>query len=76
MDTVRVQYDGNFQTINIPDNYKFSTDELFIHKIGNVIMLLPKNDQWAGVFMGLDMFSDDFMEDGRGELQYEARETL
>lgn len=76
MDTVRVQYDGNFQTINIPDNYKFSTDELFINKIGNVIMLLPKNDQWAGVFMGLDMFSDDFMEDGRGELQYEARETL
>ena len=76
MDTVRVQYDGNFQTINIPDNYKFSTDELYINKIGNVIMLLPKNDQWAGVFMGMDMFSDDFMEDGRGELQYEAREAL
>lgn len=76
MDTVRVQYDGSLQIINIPDNYKFSTDELYINKIGNVIMLLPKNDQWAGVFMGLDMFSDDFMEDGRGELQYEARETL
>ncbi len=76
MDVVSVINDNKGQSINIPDNYKFSTDELYINKIGNVIMLLPKNDQWAGVFMGMDLFSDDFMEDGRGELQYDAGEAL
>lgn len=27
-------------------------------------------------FSRLDMFSDDFMEDGRGDLQFEEREAL
>ena len=76
MDVISVKNDIQGQSICIPENYKFNTDELYINKVGNVILLLPKNDQWAAVFMGLDMFSDDFMEDGRGSLQYEVREAL
>lgn len=76
MDTVSVTNDGCNQTISIPEGYRFNESELYINKIGGVIMLVPKNDPWTEVFKGLNMFTDDFMEDGRGNLHYENRVTL
>ena len=76
MDVVSVQNNAQGQIINIPENYRFSDDELYINRLGNLIILMPKNDDWSEFFRGLSMFSEDFMADGRGELNYEVREAL
>ena len=76
MDTVIVKNDGSIQTISIPEEYRFSDTEVYINRVGRIIMLVPKDDPWAEVFRGFEMFTDDFMENGRGESHYEERELL
>ena len=36
-----------------------------VNKIGDIVMPMPKNNKWSGFFSSFDMFSDDFMENGR-----------
>jgi len=36
-----------------------------VDKIGNLIILLPKRNKWDSFMKAVDMFSDDFMADGR-----------
>ena len=35
-----------------------------------------RTSSWNEVFKGLNMFTDDYMENGRGNLNYEKREWL
>ena len=76
METVIVENAGSRQTITIPEQYKSSEDEMYINRIGHIIFLLPKADTWSEVLRGLDMFTEDFMADGRGEFACEKREEL
>ena len=76
MDVVSVRSVGNQQTIDIPEDYHLIENKLYINRIGKALILIPTSDPWATIFSGLDMFTDDFMEDGRGELEFEMRESL
>ena len=44
--TTKVFKSGNSQAIRIPKEYQIDADELFINKIGNTIVIFPKNDPW------------------------------
>ena len=63
--------DGS-QVVILPEEYRFQTDEVNVNKVGDVIMLIPKECKWNGMIDSLDMFTDDFMvERNQGELQKE-----
>ena len=56
---------GQSQAVRLPKKFRFENqDELFVKKVENGIILLPKNDKsiWDNMFDKLDEFSDDFME--------------
>jgi antitoxin VapB len=56
---------GQSQAVRLPKEFRFENqDELFVKKVENGIILLPKNDKsiWDNMFDKLDEFSDDFME--------------
>ena len=36
-----------------------------VDKIGDVVILLPKQNNWDSFMKAIDTFSDDFMADGR-----------
>ena len=36
-----------------------------VNKIGDIVILLPKQNNWDSFMRAIDMFSDDFMADGR-----------
>ena len=36
-----------------------------MNKIGDIVILLPKENKWDSFMRAVDMFSDDFMVDGR-----------
>ena len=38
---------------------------LMVNKIGDIVILLPKQNNWDSFMRAIDMFSDDFMADGR-----------
>jgi len=57
---------GQSQAVRLPKEFRFENqEELFIKKVGNGVMLLPKNDKgvWDRMFDSLDEFSDDFMNE-------------
>ena len=76
MDTAKIFMSGRSQAVRLPKEYRFEGDEVYINKVGNVIMLYPKTEKWANFLEGVKMFSDDFMEDGRNQGEFEKREEL
>lgn len=36
-----------------------------VDQIGDIVILLPKQNNWDSFMKPIDMFSDDFMADGR-----------
>lgn len=76
VETAKVFTNGGSQAVRLPKDFRFNTDEVDVNRIGEIVILVPKESRWAGLLQSLDMFTDDFMEDGRGELKAEDRETL
>ena len=76
VETGKVFSNGGSQAVHLPEDCRFKTDEVNINRIGDIVILVPKGNKWAGLIQSLDMFTNDFMEDGRGELIAEKRESL
>ena len=65
MMTAKVLKNGRSQSIRLPKECQFSSDEVVVNKIGDIVILLPKENKWDSFMRAVDMFSDDFMVDGR-----------
>lgn len=76
MQTVKVFRSGNSQAVRIPKNFAIEDSELFIHKVGNSIILTSKNDIWASFKNSIDEFSDDLFIDGREQPESQERESI
>lgn len=76
MMTAKVFENGRSQAVRLPKECRFSSDEVMVNKIGDIVMLFPKTDKWDSFIQALDMFSDDFMKDGRPEDVPQEREEL
>lgn len=67
---------GRSQAVRLPKEYRFSGDEVSINKVGDVVILMPKENKWSGFLSGLSLFTDDFMSDGREQQLVQERESL
>lgn len=76
MMTAKVFENGRSQAIRLPKECRFSSDEVMVNKIGDIVILLPKQDKWDSFMRAIDMFSDDFMADGRAIDVSQEREAL
>jgi antitoxin VapB len=75
MQTARIFVNGRSQAVRLPKEFRFSGSDVYIKKIGNMVVLLPKDDPWAPLINSLDQFSDDFM-DTRDQPPQESRDSL
>lgn len=62
MKTAKIFQNGRSQAVRLPKEYQFEDSEVYVNKIGRVVVLLPKDARWESMLAGLSMFSDDFME--------------
>lgn len=76
MNTAKIFENGRSQAVRLPKEYRFHEDEVFVNKIGDVVILVPKSVKWSGLKTGLEMFSDDYMADGRDSQPRQEREEL
>ena len=76
MMTAKLFENGRSQAVRLPKEYRFQGDEVLVNKIGDVVLLMPKGDKLSGFLSALNLFSDDFMEEGRGETAGQEREEL
>lgn len=76
MTTAKVFENGRSQAVRLPKEYRFQDEEVFVKKIGEIVMLMPKSMKWGSFLQGLEMFTDDFMVDGRPKQTVQERESL
>lgn len=76
MMTAKIFENGRSQTVRLPKECRFSSDEVMVNKIGDIVILLPKQNKWESFFQAIDMFSEDFMEEGRANDGIQEREAL
>ncbi|MCP4667229.1 MAG: antitoxin [Deltaproteobacteria bacterium] len=75
MQTAKIFINGRSQAVRLPKDYRFTGDDVFIKKIGEMVVLLPKDDPWSSLVKSLDQFTDDFMND-REQPKQDSRENL
>ena len=63
MERAKVINKGENQEIYLPQNCHFDTDEVWINKIGSIVMLFPKENKWESILASLDLFTEDFLID-------------
>ena len=60
MQTAKIFINGRSQAVRLPKDFRFSGNDVFIKKIGKMVVLLPKDDPWSSLVKSLDQFTDDF----------------
>ena len=60
----------------MPKECRFSGNEVAVSKMGDIVILMPKDNKWSGFLNSLELFSDDFMSEGREQPAVQERESL
>ena len=76
MMTAKVFENGRSQAVRLPKECRFNTDEVAVNRIEYIVLLMPKTNKWTSFMQAIDMFSDDFMQDGRDGSLEQEREAL
>ena len=64
MEIAKVFTNGRSQAVRLPKEYRFDTDEVYINKIGDLVVLIPKDSLARAFDMGASLLTDDFMSEG------------
>ncbi|MFB0536523.1 MAG: antitoxin [Anaerolineae bacterium] len=75
MRTAKLFKNGRSQAVRLPKEFRFDGTQVFIKKVGNMVVLIPEQDSWQTLFDSLEQFSDDFME-SRNQPEQQVREGL
>jgi antitoxin VapB len=75
MTTAKVFRSGNSQAVRLPKEFHVTAKEVYIKRVGGVLLLVPKDDAWKSLESSLSMFSEDFMS-SRDQPHLEPRELL
>ena len=76
MSMTRPFMSGHSQAVRIPKEYRLPDEDVFVNRIGNTVTLTPKSMLWDSFEHGMQMFTDDFMAEGRTEEMESERAEL
>ncbi len=76
MQTAKLFQNGRSQAVRLPKEFQFQGEEVFIHKHGQAVLLIPYDKAWEVFMEGVKSFSDDFMSGGRDQGEDQERESL
>ena len=62
MQTAKLFQNGRSQAVRLPKEYQFSGREVIIKKLGDAVLLIPREKAWEVFLDGLSGFSEDFMK--------------
>ncbi len=75
MEIAKVEKKGQEQVVNLPREFQFKGTEVYIKRIGRMVILIPKEDPWELLINSLDQFTDDFMAE-RYQPAMEERDSV
>ena len=59
METAKLFINGRSQAVRLPKEFRFEGDEVFIKRVGDAVVLLPRHG-WGTLFAALDAFEPGF----------------
>ncbi len=74
MKTAKLFQNGRSQAVRLPKDCRFEGSEVYVRKMGNAVVLLPRQRSWDSLFEAMGQLSDDFMADGRRQPPPDARD--
>lgn len=63
MMTAKIFENGRSQAVRLPKQCRFDAEEINVNKIGDIVMLIPKDSKWQGLLLSLDLFTEDYMSE-------------
>ena len=76
MTTAKVFANGRSQAVRIPKQYHIAEDEVYIQKIGDALLLVPKGKAINLFRESLSEFTVDYMDGYSQDQEWEKREPL
>jgi len=62
METAKIFQNGSSQAVRLPKEFRLPGKEVYVRRIGEMVLLVPKKNLWQEWFKNLQGFSDDFMK--------------
>jgi len=62
MKSAKLFRNGESQAVRLPKEFRFEGTEVFIKRVGDAVVLLPKSRSWDSLVASLEKFPADFME--------------
>ena len=59
MDTAKIFENGRSQAVRLPKEYRFNDNDVFIKKIDDIIILIPRDKVWKTFRDSFDKFTPD-----------------
>jgi antitoxin VapB len=76
MKTAKLFKNGDSQAVRLPKEFRFQGKEVFLRRMGNAVVLLPKTKSWDTLIGSLAKFPPDFMSDREQPRDADLREPL
>lgn len=79
MQTAKLFINGSSQAVRLPKEFRFIGNEVYAQKVGETVILVPKDKVWETFIEGIKGFTDDYfeaVESGRTDEIQSERETL
>ena len=76
METAKVFENGRSQAVRLPKKFRFNSDEVVVQRLGQAVMLVPKEAAWQTFMDGINSFTEDIFYDGRSQDVPTVRESL
>ena len=61
--TAKLFTTGRSQAVRLPKEFRFDTDEVFIRKQGDDLLISAREPGWDEFFDSVSVFGDDFLPD-------------
>jgi len=59
MDTAKIFENGRSQAVRLPKEYRFEDNDVYIKKVDDVVMLIPRNKVWKTFRNAFNKFTSD-----------------
>ena len=76
MKTAKLFKNGDSQAVRLPKEFRFQGKEVFVRRMGNAVVLLPKTKSWDMLIGSLAKFPPDFMSDREQPREADRQESF
>jgi Virulence-associated protein and related proteins len=76
MDKAKIFMNGRSQAVRLPKECRIEDKEVYIKKIGDIVILMPEASDWKVMESAAAYFTEDFMEDRKQPGQKKRSDCL